>query len=227
MIGRRVAFVAELDESDKWNETKVKKITGGDDLPIRRLFKNKESCKNYCKLFIITNNVPEIRRELAMSRRFIILELDKIYRKELRPEDASNPNIVKGDDNIRSKLPMNELIAWVIDCMKYYMKLYKENNENSCITAPPGSLDAYHPDDPNIDIFTFIKRESNGRMRVDIFFMEYKGRSPTRNDYKILDKDIEERFGIKRTRLNNGYCYKGIMFDINGWQEYRAKMSDK
>ena len=85
----RVGYVSELKETDKLNETNIKKITGGDPLNLRTLHKTDTTLIATCCLWILTNQLPKFDVEPAIMDRLIILpfnnkfNIDPTYEKKM------------------------------------------------------------------------------------------------------------------------------------------------
>ena len=85
----RLAYVSELKETDKLNETNIKKITGGDPINLRTLQKTDATLIATCCLWILTNQLPKFDVEPAIMDRLIILpfnnkfNIDPTYEKKM------------------------------------------------------------------------------------------------------------------------------------------------
>jgi len=67
----RVGYVTELNDTMKLNEPLIKKITGGDAIDFRGLFKKNVTIYPTCNLCALTNVMPQIKIEKAITDRLI------------------------------------------------------------------------------------------------------------------------------------------------------------
>lgn len=69
----RIAYVSELKETDKMNQKLIKKITGGDPINYRGLYKGDITLVPTANLFVITNELPEFDVEQATLDRIVVI----------------------------------------------------------------------------------------------------------------------------------------------------------
>lgn len=67
----RLGYVTELKEDMKLNEAIIKKISGGDEIDFRGLFKSNVTINPTCNLCVLTNEMPQIKIEKAIVDRLI------------------------------------------------------------------------------------------------------------------------------------------------------------
>ena len=73
LIEKRVAFVSEMEEGDKFNEQLMKKISGGDDINIRGCGTNTNVVVNFNSiLWLATNGIPKFSDKAFAERMRII-----------------------------------------------------------------------------------------------------------------------------------------------------------
>jgi putative DNA primase/helicase len=96
LMGARLVLASETNEGQRWDEARIKQLTGGD--PIRARFMRQNSFEFYpqCKLIIFGNHRPSIRTvDEALRRRFHLIpfevfipeaERDQQLKEKLRQE---------------------------------------------------------------------------------------------------------------------------------------------
>jgi putative DNA primase/helicase len=67
----RLGYVTELKEDMKLNEAIIKKISGGDEIDFRGLFKSNATINPTCNLCVLTNEMPQIKIEKAIVDRLV------------------------------------------------------------------------------------------------------------------------------------------------------------
>lgn len=70
---KRLGYVSELNEDDRLNTKNAKKISGGDPLDLRPLYKSNITINPTCNLFILTNEMPQFKIEQAIIDRMIVI----------------------------------------------------------------------------------------------------------------------------------------------------------
>jgi len=86
--GKRLASVSELGENEKFNEVLMKKISGGDEINIRRAgSKINEEISFTSVLLLATNEVPSFHEE-AFAGRMRAINFDKVF--TINPEMKTN-----------------------------------------------------------------------------------------------------------------------------------------
>jgi P4 family phage/plasmid primase-like protien len=75
----RLGYVTELKETDKLNETLIKKITGGDPINVRGIQKTDDTLIPTTNLFVPTNELPEFDVEQAICDRIIIIPFNNKF----------------------------------------------------------------------------------------------------------------------------------------------------
>jgi putative DNA primase/helicase len=71
--GARVACASETEKGRAWAESKIKQLTGGDDVTARFLYKNNFTFRPTFKLLIIGNDKPRLNNVGAAERRRYII----------------------------------------------------------------------------------------------------------------------------------------------------------
>lgn len=84
----RIGYVCELSEKDETNEEMIKKITGGDKIDVRGLFKENETFIPTCNLFALTNEEPTFKAsDKAIVDRLIKFPFNNKFERDSSFED--------------------------------------------------------------------------------------------------------------------------------------------
>lgn len=75
----KLAYVTELKEEQKLNEDIIKKITGGDAIDYRGLYKKNTTINPTATLCIITNELPEFKKEQAITDRAVVIPFNNRF----------------------------------------------------------------------------------------------------------------------------------------------------
>jgi hypothetical protein len=70
LAGSRFVSVNETEEGQRWDESKIKSLTGGDKMVARNLYKDSFEFEMKAKIWVRTNNEPEFRgNDMGIKRR--------------------------------------------------------------------------------------------------------------------------------------------------------------
>lgn len=124
----RIGYVTELKETDKMNETIIKKISGGDAVDFRGLYKTNKTMKPTCNLCVLTNELPTFKVEKAILNRLVVIpfnnvfKTDKSFEKKMLDKSDQIFSFIMKHGNICDEFNLTEemLIA---------KQEYKEDNE--------------------------------------------------------------------------------------------------
>jgi putative DNA primase/helicase len=126
LLGRRLVTAAEGEETQDFNESLLKTLSGGDPITCRKLYCDFFSYTPTFKVIISTNEIPHIRSQnFAMKRRIKLLPFQQRF---YDPEDEKTP--IK-DDQLLSKLLAEKsgILAWMVQgCLEW---------QSSGIKTPP------------------------------------------------------------------------------------------
>ncbi len=105
LMGARLVTAVETQEGRKWDETKIKTLTGGDKISARFMRQDFFEYVPQFKLIIAGNHKPGLRSvDEAIRRRFYLVPFTVTIQKEER--DTSLP------EKLKSELP--GILAWII-----------------------------------------------------------------------------------------------------------------
>jgi putative DNA primase/helicase len=134
--GARMVLVTELEEGRRWDETKLKKMTGGDTLTARFMRQDFFEFKPQFKPTVAGNHKPQIKSVgVAMRRRINLVPFLVTIPKERR------------DNGLKAKLKGEGpgILHWMIDgCLEY--QRIGLNPPRSVVDA----TDAYFKDEDNV-----------------------------------------------------------------------------
>lgn len=80
----RIGYNGEIEDDDKLNQSGIKKISGGDEINLRTLFKTDYTIVSIANLFLNVNSLPNFDMEEAMNDRLVNFPFTAKF-----PEDAS------------------------------------------------------------------------------------------------------------------------------------------
>ena len=135
LLGKRFALAAELEEQQVWSEAKIKRMTGGDKLPGRKLYGEAFDFGPTHKLVVPTNDMPAFPRGgLPMKNRLQVQPFDNTIADSVA--DGELPA------KIRAEWP--GVLRWMIDGA---MAWHKDGlAPPACVTnASDSALDASNP----------------------------------------------------------------------------------
>ncbi|MEU3297389.1 phage/plasmid primase, P4 family [Streptomyces longwoodensis] len=111
--GRRIYVCSEIRPDDKFDEARVKHLTGGDRIKARRMRQDPFSFEPTHKLWLLGNHKPEVGTGgFAFWRRMRLIPFERVV-----PDDRKI-------DNLADLLVMEEgpgILAWLIDGARRYL----------------------------------------------------------------------------------------------------------
>jgi putative DNA primase/helicase len=109
--GARLVTAGETEEGRHWNEAMIKRVTGGDPIKARFMYKDYFEYFPQFKLLISGNHKPSLKSvDEAIRRRFHLIPFDVTIPKERRDPDL--------EDKLRPEWP--GILAWMIEgCLEW------------------------------------------------------------------------------------------------------------
>lgn len=104
----RLAVFSESDKDTELDETRIKNLTGDDDISVRKLFGEQFSFKSSSKLLLPTNHLPTFNaNDTAVIDRLAMLPFTNKFKKD----DPVSKILV---EDMRTK-HLNEAFSWMVD----------------------------------------------------------------------------------------------------------------
>lgn len=198
----RVGYVSELKQTDKLNETNIKKISGGDPINLRTLQKTDATLIATCCLWILTNELPSFNVEPAIMDRLIIIPFNNKF--EINPNYETE--MIKKVDLLFSFIMKHGVIQYQFDLteeMKQSKSDYEEDNAKDYL----GDF-----------ISDYIVKNTPKSMKRDEFRSLYNDYC-TKNKYRLdhsthasFVRKLQKNYGIEYDKnnkrfMNIQYCY--------------------
>lgn len=112
--GARLVTTVEPNENVRLDESKIKQLTGGDEITARELHSNPITFNPECKIFMATNHKPYISgTDFGIWRRIHLIPFTVQI-----PESQVNKNLLN-----ELKAEKDSIFKWILDGYRYY-KLY-------------------------------------------------------------------------------------------------------
>lgn len=110
----RLGYITELKDDDKLNETTIKKISGGDPIDLRALFKTNATINPTANLGVLTNVLPRFKKEKAIVDRIIVIpflntfEVDSEFETKMLLKKDLIFSYIMSKGTIRDKFNLTE-----------------------------------------------------------------------------------------------------------------------
>lgn len=98
---KRFAFVNELKDTEKVKTDEIKRLTGGDPVSCKRLFKDARDFNPNHQLIASTNHLPVLDPDHAFVERLIIIPFDVLF-KALREGETETLTVRRVDDTLKA-----------------------------------------------------------------------------------------------------------------------------
>ena len=211
----RVGYITELKETDKLNEPVIKKISGGDPIDYRGLYKGNQTTQPTCNLCVLTNQLPTFKVEKAILNRIIVVpfnnvfEVDKSFETKMLEKADLVFSFIMKHGTIRDKFDLTE-----------EMLVAKQNykDDNTTVDYLHDFIKKYY--DVVLDKVEVNKYDKNGKLTKKMIVPKIE-RDTFRDLYNIylktkgqsIDKSTHQKFSrqIKNynidTKESNGNTY--------------------
>jgi putative DNA primase/helicase len=204
--GARIVLVAEVEDGRRWNESRLKRMTGGDTITARFMRQDDFEFRPEFKPVIAGNHKPQIRNvNVAMRRRVNLLPFLVTIPKEKR------------DNTLKDKLKEegSGILQWLIEGCLEYQRIG---------LSPPKSVvdatDAYFKDEDNVS--TWIEERCEvGKGLSDIsskLFASWKDYAEKSGLFIGNNKKFKEemnRLGYRNKKLGFGNVYEGLRVSLD------------
>ena len=200
----RLGYITELKEVHKLNIDIIKKISGGDDIDSRGLFKSNTTIQPTTNLCVLTNELPKFNAEQAIIDRIIIIpfnnrfEVNINYEEEMMNKKDLIFSFIMKNGNIKDKFDLTEEM---ISCKNEYI----ENNTKDYLKD---FIEEYY------DIKEFIKKEKILRDEFRRSYDEYciKKRIKVNNDTNTkFTRELLKKYNIDSKETHGKSYYIGLV----------------
>lgn len=209
--GARVVTSSEMNEGDRFDESLVKQLTGGDKILARFLYGSEFEYKPKFKIWMATNHLPIIRGlDDGIWRRIKIIpfnvqipkdKVDKNLESKLKSEYTGILNwVVQGSLMWQKEgLEDPEAVHKVVEAYRAQMDPMEAFLDEQCVTGPDFEIkarelyDAYH---------TWARNSEEYKMSMTKF-----GREMGKNLVKVHKRDGWYYVGLKLREENSTFAF--------------------
>ncbi|MHB9023141.1 MAG: phage/plasmid primase, P4 family [Armatimonadota bacterium] len=210
LVGARMVTASEGEGQQSFNESLLKRLSGGDPVTCRYLYKAFFSYTPTYKVLIATNEVPRLHAQnLAMRRRVKLLPFRQTF---YAPEDGKTP---LRDDTLRGKLrlELSGILNWALrGCLQW---------QDNGLQPPPivleGTNDLFQSFDPLADFLDEKcmrgpqeQIEVGTLWKVYVDWCETNERQPAFKQVQWFSHNLTQRDGIEMKRQHGGRKLTGL-----------------
>lgn len=199
--GCRVALMNETAQDSKFNEAKLKDLTGGDSLSARYLHKEYFDFEPTHKLFIRGNHKPSIRgTDDGIWRRLRLVPFAVSISQE-----EQDPQLL---EKLRGELP--GILRWAVEgCIEWQRGGLKPP---LVVTA---AVERYRAESDTLARFIDERctRRAHAQVKSSIFFGRYRQFCEEAGERCTTAKELPQemlRLGFERKRTNSGAVFLGV-----------------
>jgi putative DNA primase/helicase len=193
--GARLVSALETEQGRRWNEAKVKAITGGDKISARFMRQDFFQYQPHFKLVIAGNHKPSIRNiDEAMKRRLHMVPFTVTIPEQQRDHNLSDKLLQERDG----------ILAWAVEgCL-----LWQQHGLNPPALVVSATAEYFDEEDAIGDFLEEeIERYSQAKAGVAEVFQRWQEWAGKRGEYvgtsRWLAQQLTNR-GFDRTRLSGG-----------------------
>ena len=212
--GIRIALASEVDASRRFNESLIKRLTGGDTLRGTKLHSGSFLFAPQHKLWFLTNHLPFAKDgSHGFWRRIRVIPFNQRFEKSSL--DSSLPEKLWAE--------REGILRWIIEgAVRWYRELNRTEGTTGLgfCKAVDESLNQYRYDNDYCSRFIdecLRKGKPEDKIGArDLFHAYQNWNFNNDNDdsipENIFSRRMEER-GLKKTRANQGIVYLGVVMD--------------
>ena len=203
--GKRLAILDELPAGRVLDEAKFKSLTGGDQIPVRKLRCDSTTIENPTHKLILSGNfLPEIKdtRDIAISERLLVIKFEQSFLGE-----KCNPQV---RENLKKPEALSGLLTLLVQACLEWQKLGKLFEPDSVKNFKREYLDENDIVGEFID--SNCKRGADLSINCKDFIKQLKnssGAAATMSDKAIIAA-VEKMDGISKYRMKQGRVFRGI-----------------
>ncbi len=183
MQGARLVTASETEEGRRWDEAKIKWLTGGDTITARFMRGDFFEFRPQHKILIIGNHKPGIRTaDEAMRRRFHLIPFNATIPKAQRDKTL--------DEKLEKELP--GILAWLIKGCLEWQRIG---------LATPASIeratDEYLTAEDNFELWfkDCAERDFKGKEALKLVYTSWKDWCEENGEYVEFEQSLQEKAG--------------------------------
>jgi putative DNA primase/helicase len=202
--GKRFAFATEGEAGDRLAVAKIKRMTGGDMMSVKRLYQDYFNLKPEFKLWFASNELPTISgNDDAIWRRIHVINFPVTFKPEER-----NPKLLEA---LKGELP--GILNWSLEGLRQIGELTGD------FLSPPKSvmhsIAEYRSDNDNVSDFIdgACVRDPGARVMVKELYdryVEYCENSGTEPQATVTFGKSLNRLGFDIHKMSKGNARKGL-----------------
>lgn len=224
--GTRIGLLSEVDKDDDLNETYLKKISGGDKITYRSLYKNEyKDFISEAKCIILTNHKPNCTADKSMLRRIRFVDFNATFSDNPKNgEILSNPQLV---NDLKTHL-LPSVLRWCLEGTKLFLEeklLIPDSliHENNSYGIEANSFEKFLRD--VTDIKPEYKVKTNEiYTEYQAFCREDKVKKPLKKSEFLLKMNKKFNEPVKHT---DAYYYIGLQIKIDESEQETINDLDK
>jgi len=210
IIGSRLCVVSETKEGETLNTTRIKQLTGDDDVPCRKLYGDSMTFRHSSKFIMITNEPPSFdvdQTSMTDRIKFIPFTARFVSENPSEGETLEDNNFIS---DLKSKYLDEVFTYFVQGAIKY--------NKNKILKVPESHRMARENYIESIDdLSSFIKEHCEIGKNLSVLSSEFlekynewaESSNATKLNFKTIKCKMEKR-KYDRRRNNKGMIYTGL-----------------
>ena len=200
--GARLVTATEIEKNQRWSESRIKSLTGGDTISARLMRQDYFQFKPQFKLFISGNNKPQISDvDEAIKRRLFLIPFMEVI---------SNVNRIKDLSNIIIEEESDAVLQWMIEgCLEWQKQGLDTPQE-----VKDATTDYLETED---SLSRWIEEEcilaNNARGLAGVLFNSWKIWAEKNREYIGSQKQFSQllkKRGFVSKRMGDGWKFTGI-----------------
>ncbi|MHB9023969.1 MAG: phage/plasmid primase, P4 family [Armatimonadota bacterium] len=210
LMGARLVTASEGESGQSFNESLLKRLTGGDTITCRFLYRGFFHYTPTYKVLFATNEVPRIQSQnIAMRRRVKLLPFRQTF---YAPEDGKEP---LRDDRLRDKLreELPGILAWALrGCLEW--QEYGLHSPRVVMEETAALFESFDPLLDFLDEHCVVHPQKS--VEVGALWKAYQDwceaneRPPAFRAPHTFSANLKQRDGIDNQRRNRGRMLVGI-----------------
>ncbi len=200
----RLGYVTELNENHKLNVDIIKKISGGDEIDLRGLYKTNYTINPTANLCVLTNELPNFPKKQAMIDRIIIIPFNNRFEVNINFEE----DMMKKKDLIFSFIMNKGTIKDKFDLTEEMQKSKNEYVENNTIDPLKDYIEETYSKKNYVKTEKVLRDDF--RMRYDEY-CNRKKLSINNDSNNKFTKDLYKKYNIESKDSHGKTFYIGLV----------------